>query len=118
MKTSETKQTNIQEKRSYLKSLSKPIQMAVKEGVFPSVNEGLKMFYAQSGHNELKTLREWNKHGKRVKKGEKALLLWGSPKKSERVNEEIEEKDALDFYPICFVFSQKQVDENKKGGKQ
>lgn len=110
--------SKIQEKRNYLKGLSKPIKALVKEGRFFSVNEGLKEIYADDGHTELKTLRQWNNAGKRVKKGEKALLLWGTPKKYEVANADTLETDELDFYPICFVFSQKQVTESEKGGTQ
>lgn len=116
MKTNDKKQSKIQEKRNYLKGLSKPIQALVKEGAFDTVNEGLKEIYADDGHTELKTLRQWNKDGKHVVKGEKALLLWGKPKTFEVVNADTSEIDELDFYPICFVFSQKQVTESKKGG--
>ncbi len=110
--------SKIQEKRNYLKGLSKPIQALVKEGRFFTVNEGLKEIYADDGHTELKTINQWNKVGKRVVKGEKALLLWGSPRKFEVANADTQEIDELDFYPICFVFSQKQVTESKKGGKK
>lgn len=103
---------SIQEKREILKGLSKPLQALKKEGTIDSVNEGLKGIYAQSGHTELKTLRQWNKAGKRIKKGEKALCLWGSPKernKEESGQNEGEESDPLNFYPICYVFSNLQV---------
>lgn len=115
------KQSAIQEKRNYLKGLSKPIQMLVKEGAMPNVNHGLKQIYSQEGHDDLKTIWEWNDEGKRVKKGEKALLLWGSPRKA-KVKITNEGNPAIDdemqFYPICYVFSAKQVQEAEKGGKQ
>jgi len=109
--------SKINEKRQFLKGISKPIQALVKEGRFDSVNEGLKNIYAEDGHEELKTIRQWNRDGKQVKKGESALLLWGSPRKFEVVNADTSELDELDFYPICFVFSNLQVTEGKKGGK-
>ena len=109
--------SKIQEKREILKGLSKPIKMLVKEGRFESVNDGLKEFYAEDGHQELKTISQWNKDGKQVRKGEKALLLWGSPRKHEVINADTSEVDEMDFYPICFVFSNMQVTESTKGGK-
>ncbi|MDD3300792.1 MAG: hypothetical protein PHV91_08215 [Bacteroidales bacterium] len=114
MKTISKSKSKIEEKRSYLKELSKPIKSLVKEGMFGSVNEGLKEMYQENGHTTLKTLQQWNKKGMRVKKGETALLLWGSPRKFEVVNADTSEVDEMDFYPICFVFSQKQV---QKGGQ-
>lgn len=118
MKTNDNKKSKIQEKRNYLKGLSRPIQLLVKEGAFDTVNEGLKEIYSEEGHTDLKTLRQWNSAGKQVIKGEKALLLWGKPRSFEVVNADTSEIDELDFYPICFVFSQKQVTDNKKGAKQ
>lgn len=108
--------SKIQDKRAFLRELSRPIQDLVKIGAIESVNEGLKDIYAQQGHEELKTIHQWNSTGKQVKKGEKALLLWGSPKKYEVEKTESEEKDELDYYPICFVFSNLQVIDAKKGG--
>jgi len=99
-------------KRDELKSFSKGIKILVKEGKYNTVNEGLIDLYSKSGHTDLKTIHQWNDLNMSVKKGEKALLLWGTPKKSEKKEEpkspENEEKE-MEFYPLCFVFSQKQV---------
>lgn len=102
----------IQEKRTILKGLSQPLQLLVKEGALSSVNDGLKGIYAESGHTELKTLKQWNKEGKNIKKGTHALCLWGAPKQRERQSEEVledDDNDTMNFYPICFVFSNLQV---------
>lgn len=109
--------SKINEKRQLLKGLSTPIKMMVKEGRFNSVNDGLKSIYAEEGHTELKTIQQWNRDGKQVKKGEKALLLWGSPRKFEKVNTDTDQVDEMDFFPICFVFSNQQVIKSKKGGQ-
>ena len=96
----------IQEKRTILKGLSKPLQILVKEAAIPTVNDGLKAIYAQSGHTELKTLKQWNKEGRSIKKGSHALCLWGVPKKVETTQVEEaqgEDNDPMNFYPICFV---------------
>lgn len=102
----------IRAKREELKSLSKGIKILVKTGKYSTVNEGLIEFYAENGHKNLKTLHQWNENNMSVKKGEKALLLWGTPKKSEKKEEvktpEQEEKE-MEFYPLCFVFSDNQV---------
>ncbi|WP_303071631.1 hypothetical protein [Bacteroides nordii] len=106
----------IQEKREILKGLSKPLQLLVKEGAIDSVNEGLKDIYAQSGHTYLKTLKQWNKEGKRIVKGSHALCLWGAPKqidKQQQEDNQDEDTDPADFYPICFVFSNLQVHEKE-----
>jgi hypothetical protein len=106
--------TNIQEKRNYLKSLSKGLNVLVKEGTIDSINEGLSGIYAENGHSELKTIYQWNSEGKRVKKGETAFLLWGKPQKytrnhSNQTRENKETKET-DFYPLCYVFSNLQVE--------
>lgn len=107
---------NIQEKRDILKGLSKPLQHLVKESALSSVNDGLKAIYAQSGHTELKTLKQWNKTGKSIKKGSHALCLWGVPKQveqQEQAETQGEDNDTMNFYPICFVFSNLQVYEKQ-----
>ena len=75
----------IQEKRTILKGLSKP-------------------------------LKQWNKEGRSIKKGSHALCLWGAPKKVETTQVEEaqgEDNDPMNFYPICFVFSNLQVYEKQ-----
>lgn len=102
----------IQEKREILKRLSAPLKALLKAEAIDSINDGLKMIYANQGHTILKTLRQWNKEGKHVKKGEKALCLWGRPKQHEdepESPEETEKHDPTDFFPICYVFSNLQV---------
>lgn len=111
----------INEKRAVLKQLSQPLKTLVKLEAVENINEGLKNLYAEQGHTTLKTIHGWNSEGKRVKKGEKALCLWGSPKqrgggqtqeniqKPETTETGEEENDPLTFFPICFVFSNLQV---------
>jgi hypothetical protein len=111
-KSSETK-SKMQEKRETLKALSNTVKPLKQEGEIETINEGLKKLYAQSGHTELKTLKQWNESGKRVKKGEHALLLWAKPKKittnQENQLENTGEDNPMNFFPICFVFSNLQV---------
>ena len=102
---------SIRAKRNELKAISKPIKELVKLEVYNTINEGLVDIYAEQGHKNLKTLKQWNEAGKSVIKGEHALLLWGKPTKSQKqeANPTTEEKDETDFYPLCFVFSELQV---------
>lgn len=95
-------------KREELKKLSKKLKKQKNKGEISTINEGLTAHYAKKGHTELKTMKDWNKAGFNVIKGEKALLLWGSkkrtvPREGEGTN------DPYDFHPICFVFSIQQV---------
>ena len=103
---------NIQEKRAILKELSKPLQELTKTGKIESVNAGLKSIYQSDGHRELKSFYEWKKEGKKIKKGEHALCLWGKPKQKIEEQEQEEQNrtnDGLEFFPICYVFSNLQV---------
>jgi len=102
----------IKEKRAKLRLLSKSAKELVEMGEAESINEGLIKIYAVDGHLNLKSFKEWLKFGKVVKKGEKALLLWGKPlrKKNDFVpNQEV--LDEYDFFPLAYVFSNLQVEQ-------
>ncbi len=101
-------ENNIKDKREYLKSLSNGFKMLVKEGAIDSINTGLVQYYAEMGHSTIKSYRRWKKEGFQVKKGEKALLLWGEPKKL-KSSKKIDDKEDFDFFPIAYVFSNLQV---------
>ena len=76
----------IQEKRIILRQLSDGLKDLVKIGQFESVNDGLKAVYAQSGHVVLKTMKQWNKEGKRVTKVLTLLgKIWYSAKQCNRI---------------------------------
>ncbi len=99
-------------KRDELKALSTGFKILVKEGALDSVNEGLVSMYAQQGHTELKTYRQWKETGFQVRKGSKALLLWGEPKPIRKGSGEApapEEKEDT-FFPLAYVFSNLQVE--------
>lgn len=50
-----------------------------------NVNEAFKKFdYSIEGHKVLKTVLQWNKDGKQVIKGSKALYLWSTPPEKEK----------------------------------
>ena len=124
MKTVEKKQPTekqlsaIRAKREELKALSNPFKVLLKEGAIDTINEGLVAMYAEEGHRNLKTLKQWNKEGKQVIKGEHACLIWGTPKKINRGEQpeqatEPTEENEDNFFPICFLFSEKQVQERR-----
>lgn len=103
---------SIQEKRQFLKAISAPLKALVKEEVYPNLNAAIiGTIYQPEGHQILKTYKQWKEEGKQVKKGEKAFIVWGSPKERESQEpnaENTEEKEQ--FYPICFLFSNLQVE--------
>jgi hypothetical protein len=101
----------MQIKREGLKGISRMIQQLVKSGVYSSVNEGLVDMYRKEGHTEIHSFKKWMEQGYCVRKGEKALLLWGEPRnaqKQEKTNDS--DKDEFSFFPLAYVFSQKQVE--------
>lgn len=101
---------NFKENREKLKGMSRAIKMLIKEGVYDSVNEGLAELYKQEGHTELKKFWDWKKEGKTIRKGEKALLLWGQPRNAKKKEQPPEgESDEFEFFPVCYVFSNLQV---------
>ncbi|GAP73076.1 hypothetical protein SAMD00024442_6_32 [Candidatus Symbiothrix dinenymphae] len=89
--------------------------MLKKEGAINTINEGLRDLYASQGHIDLKTLPQWNSVGKKVRKGEHALLLWGKPQKTmpkpELQPDTDKDVDEMNFFPLCFVFSNLQIQE-------
>lgn len=86
------------------------------QGVRLSINEILLSFYKLDGHGDsFKTFDEWSRAGWKVKKNEKGLKIWGSKRaaaKRPQSQEESESDEAADyqFFPICYVFSDKQVE--------
>lgn len=101
-------------KRAELRGLSQGIKLLVKEGKYDTINEGLIELYAENGHKNLNTMYQWNELNMTVRKGEKALLLWGKPVQGKKETPEAQpepgaDKDETDFWPICYVFSEKQV---------
>jgi N-terminal domain of anti-restriction factor ArdC len=102
---------SIKQKREELKSLSAGFKMLVKEGAIGTINEGLANYYAEQGHTTLKSYRQWQSDGYQVKKGSKALLMWGEPintKKEQHQNANEEKKET--FFPVAFLFSNLQVE--------
>ena len=110
------KQANARARRQALKNLCNTLQAAAKAaGKEETPNELLREYYAQAGHTELKTFEEWKQAGFYIRKGEKAILLWGHPNPSRQAKEAAkqagkpEEEAENDFYPLAYLFSNQQV---------
>ena len=115
-KPTEKQLAAMREKREELKAISKPFKKLVEQGEISNINEGLVAMYAEDGHTVLKTMKQWNKEGKKIIKGEHAFLLWGKPqpiKNRETPPEPDKEEEDPEFFPICFVFSQHQVEQGR-----
>ena len=89
-----------------------------------TANGLLRFYYACKGYTNLKTFKEWKEAGYIVRKGEKALLIWGMPITSKLEKQRIEqlkkqgkEKEAKakeDFFPLCYLFAENQVHKLEK----
>ncbi|MCX6232735.1 MAG: ArdC-like ssDNA-binding domain-containing protein [Bacteroidetes bacterium] len=97
----------IQEKRKKLQALSLLAKALVERGRVETINEGLKFLYKSDGHEDLKTFKQWKESGQTVKKGEKGLMLWAKPL---HVLKEQPEPDGAPYFPVMYVFSNKQVE--------
>lgn len=107
-------QAQHKEKRAHLKKLSNDAKEFLKEEAFAdwTVNKALiELFYKTEEHQQFKTLHQWNKDGYSIIKGSKSFIVWGKPTRLQK--EEAEPNDGEDdFYPLCYLFSNAQVQKN------
>lgn len=98
-------------KRKSLIELSKYIRLGVKEGIYDSVNEGLKEIYQETNPEiqEFKTFGQWKQDGATVRKGQTAFLIWGQPRQVSQVPEGATEPEEFKYWPICYLFANTQV---------
>lgn len=109
--------SNKAERRKELRELSK-IAKQFQNGACPdmSINEILiNHFYKDDNNQEFKTLYDWSKAGFKVVKGSKSFVIWGKPKAIKDKNQETpkqktEEEEESEFYPLCYLFSNAQVE--------
>jgi bisphosphoglycerate-dependent phosphoglycerate mutase len=114
--------------RDTLKTLSEEVKDLVEDGTFPTINEAImETLYKQGNHKTFNTYMGWQKRGKKVKKGEKAFLLWGRPKdqhgnpvtedeqtqnkQEEETTEQDPTEETYKFFPIVYLFSNEQVED-------
>ena len=107
-------QEKARQRRIELSALSRSIQPLVKQGVFGSVNEGLKQLYFGDEVPKLNTFHGWKIDGYYVRKGEHAFLFWGSPLDIPDEEDHIHAKDdpdhdKIEFFPLCHLFTELQV---------
>ena len=99
------------EKRKALIELSNLVRPLVQEGEFDTVNEAIKEQYIEQHPEieEFKTFNQWKEDGATVRKGEKAFLVWGQPRKIEQVPEGSDEPEEFKYWPVCYLFGNTQV---------
>lgn len=75
----------------------------------------LHHMYETGGATEFNTFRQWKEKGATIKKGETAFLIWGQPiarqqaEKAEAKGEPEPDDSDFDYFPLCYLFSDKQV---------
>jgi hypothetical protein len=98
-----------------LSKLAKEIQEAEEEEERNINSILIEDFYTDAQNKEFNTFHEWIKKGLRVKKGEKAFLVWGRKRKNNQdqptAEPKTEDEKQFSFYPLCYLFSNAQVQE-------
>jgi hypothetical protein len=98
-------------KRQHLKAISALAKEKIQECKASSINEGIKLIYKEQGHEVLKTFNQWRTDGFKVKKGSKALLLWGSPvNATKKAQAEGDQDTESEFFPVSYLFSNQHVE--------
>lgn len=114
--TTESKAQNAYKvRRENLKELSRMLKLQIKEGAIDAetINDALIQLYSTDGHNEFKTFNQWKELGKSIIKGSKAFVVWGRPQAIQDQDPEAE-KDEFKYWPLCYLFSDKQVTERSQ----
>jgi len=98
-------------KRTALCDLSRAIKAQIEAGELEAatINEGLIEVYSKGKDLEFNTFHQWKGKGFKILKGSKAFLVWGKPMKVP-VPESEKEDDEFKFWPVCYLFSEKQVE--------
>lgn len=106
-----TRKEQFIENRKTLIALSLIMRQLVEAGEADSVNEALKDSYIEENADitEFKTFAQWKQDGCTIKKGSKAFLIWGQPRKIEQVPEGSDEPQEFKYWPICYLFANTQV---------
>ncbi|GLQ00611.1 hypothetical protein GCM10007891_24640 [Methylophaga thalassica] len=72
------------------------------------------MYQAETECKEFKTFKDWKEAGYKVKKGVSGFPIWGTPKQITKKleTEEGEElhSDPQEFWPLCYLFNESQVE--------
>lgn len=109
--------------RERLILLSAEVRDMVEDGMFDTVNAAImETMYKDKTHRVFDTFMGWKLKGKKVKKGEKAFILWSKPKNLEKKEPEPTPEDTTEethtpedetfkFFGIAYLFSNAQVED-------
>lgn len=105
------KKEQYQANRTRLIEMSAQARKMVERGDFDRVNEAIiEAIYKTESPDieEFKTFGQWKQEGKTIKKGSKAYIVWGQPRKTPQT-EATEEPKEYQYWPLCYLFSNLQV---------
>ncbi len=110
------KKIETKEKRQQLSELSTTVKPLVTSGQFDNVNEAvIETFYRKEGNTEFNTYKQWKEKGFQVRKGEKAYFVWAKPLAALQAEQGKEtDEDSRKYFPLCFLFSNRQVEPIKQ----
>ena len=95
--------------RERLKELSNSVKGLVESEKYSTINEAIiETVYKKDGHTEFRKFGEWKQDGYKILKGSKAFVVWGKPTQGMRINK-TEDAEVFDMFPLCYLFSNKQV---------
>jgi len=109
-------QVKHREKREKLKKISEQAKIIIESKLLEiTVNQFIiEEFYKDEINTEFNTLHQWSNLGFKVKKGSVSFAVWGRPKARQdaenRVKEDTPEDNKENFYPLCYLFSNAQVE--------
>lgn len=136
MSKDNNKHSKFQERKNLLRELSQQAKVIRERMVKEAKNAKEAFFYASKplnfyilnfiydveGAEEFKTFKQWKNEGYTIKKGSKAFVLWGQPRElsnpgKEEQAEDPESGEDETFFPVCYLFSDKQVYKRDKKDK-
>jgi len=82
-----------------------------------TINQMLMIIlYNKNEDQVFNTFNQWKKEGATVKKGSKAIVIWGQPTKATKEKETPNPKpdaktetEEFEFFPLCYLISSKDV---------
>lgn len=76
-----------------------------------TINQMLMIkLYNKNNDQEFRTFWQWKKEGKTIRKGAKAVVIWGQKTEAHKAPEKPEDNpEDFEFFPICYLFSSKDI---------